>query len=464
MKQFVPSGYCLKCLGCCRFSENPTIWASPGCRLVESKGGYCCEHLNEKDNRCAVYSKRPLDCRLYPFLLVKRNGVLSLGLHKSCLFIEEKRPDIKEYADYLKKALNRPRAVAEIGKNPGICADYQENVEIVAEIASPPAAARNDKGVLKLNRLTIKDKPLVDKYLKKIKISLSAYHFAPLFIWKDLFKIYWVVIENNLCLFYQDNIGIFMPLEPIGICHSRESGNPDDLDSPVKPGNDKILSFTERLHNDALINKCFEIMDFYNPNKEISRIENVSQEITGRTKLKDIEYLCLRQALAELKGDAYRHKRASCNYFVRNYPNQIMPYRQSMLKDCRELYQLWMGQRKEGNQDEIYRQMLEDSGGSFNTALRYFKEIDLSGYVVKVDGKIKACSLGYPLNKETFCILFEVCDLRLKGIAQFIFREFCCRLSGYKYINIMGSSDLENLKRVKLSFHPIKEIKIYNMY
>ena len=82
--------------------------------------------------------------------------------------------------------------------------------------------------------------------------------------------------------------------------------------------------------------------------------------------------------------------------------------------------------------------MLEDSGVSFNAALRYSKRIGLSGYVVKASGKIKACSLGYPLNKEIFCILFEVCDLGLRGIAQFIFREFCRRLSGYKYINIMG--------------------------
>ena len=216
--------------------------------------------------------------------------------------------------------------------------------------------------------------------------------------------------------------------------------------------------------NDGVIKKRFEIMDFYNPNREVSRIENAPEETAGRTKLKDSEYLCLRKALAELKGDAYRHKRASCNYFVRNYAYQVMPYRQSMLKDCSELYQLWMSQRKEGNRDAIYRQMLEDSGVSFNTALRYATKISLSGYVVKVKGAIKACSLGYSLNKETFCILFEVCDLGLKGIAQFIFREFCRRLSGYKYINIMGSSDLENLKAVKLSYRPVKEIRVYNIY
>ena len=465
----MPSGYCLRCLGCCRFSANPTIWATPACRLVESSAGYRCEHLNENDSRCAIYSKRPLDCRLYPFLLVKRNGSLSLGLHKSCFFVEEKRPNIREYAGYLKKALSRPEAISELGKNPEICADYRENVEIVVDLGEVYKKIRDNKALPKLNRLTLKDKPIVDKYLKKIQTGLSTYHFAPLFIWKDLFKIYWVVIENNLCLFYQDNIGIFMPLAPLG------------------DGNERALK------------QCFEIMDFYNLNKEVSRIENVAVEDAGRTKLKDSEYLCLCEALAQLKGDAYRHKRASCNHFVRNYPYQVLAYRQSMRKDCLELYHLWRNQRKqshkpagsglasdkpEGNaclparqgaasdsrshsqshNDQLYRQMLEDSGVSFNAALRYSKRIGLSGYVVKASGKIKACSLGYPLNKEIFCILFEVCDLGLRGIAQFIFREFCRRLSGYKYINIMGCSDLENLKALKLSYRPLKQINAYNIY
>ena len=435
VKQFIPSAYCLKCLGCCRFSENPTIWASPGCRLVESSGGYRCEHLKEKDNRCAVYFKRPLDCRLYPFFLVKRTGrdacpTIWLGLHKSCLFIEENRPEVRGYADYLRKNLSRPEAISEIRENPGICADYQENVEIVSRLSG----LYKKIFIPKLKRLTLKDKPIVDKYLKKSKTSLSAYHFAPLFIWKDLFNIYWALIEGNLCLFYQDNIGMFMPLAPIG------NGN------------------------DSVIKKCFEIMDFYNPNKEVSRIENVSEEILGRTKLKDTEYLCSREELAELKGDRYKHKRSSCNYFVRNYPHQVFAYKRSMLKDCLGLYQLWRNQREESNKDVIYRQMLEDSGVSFNAALRQAKGIGLSGYVVKVKGEIKACSLGYPLNKETFCILFEVCDLGLKGIARFIFREFCRALSGYKYINIMGCSDLENLKAVKLSYRPVQEIKAYNIY
>lgn len=469
MKQFAPSGYCLRCLGCCRFSENPTIWASAGCRLVESGGGYRCEYLNKKDNRCAIYSKRPLDCRLYPFLLVKRNGSLSLGLHKSCLFVEDKRPNIREYVDYLKKALSRPEAISELRKNPEICADYRENVEIVSRLNG----AYKKIFIPKLNRLTLKDKPIVDKYLKKIQTNLSAYHFAPLFIWRDLFKIYWVVIENNLCLFYatgeykilsqplkiaeghrrlpagkagrqfscQDNTGMFMASPPLG---------------PFNAG---------------VVKKCFKLMDFYNQNSEVGRIENVREEearsyarLGLRAKLKDREYACLRDDLVNLRGDGFRHKRSSYNHFIKTHNAQILEYSPAYQKACLGLYRLWMNMRGGERKDIIYQQMLEDSRLSFQTALKYYGKLGLAGYIVKAGGEIKACSFGYPLNRETFCILFEVCDLNFKGIAQFIFREFARKLSGYKYVNIMGASDLENLKKHKLSYRPAKEISVYNIY
>ncbi|MEK6567138.1 MAG: phosphatidylglycerol lysyltransferase domain-containing protein, partial [Candidatus Omnitrophota bacterium] len=160
------------------------------------------------------------------------------------------------------------------------------------------------------------------------------------------------------------------------------------------------------------------------------------------------------------------------NYFVKNHKADFLEYKDSYYSDCLKLYQSWSRKRKEGHGDIIYQQMLDDSFLSFQTALRYYKKLGLRGYVVrlrspqaaKINGKIKACTFGYSLNKETFCVLFEICDLNFKGIAQYVFREFCKKLSGYKYINIMGASDLENLKTVKLSYHPKKEIGVYNIY
>ena len=440
LKQFIPSEFCLRCFGCCRFSQNPSIWAPAGFKLVEDNDGYACEKLDIKNNTCRIYEKRPLDCRLYPFLLVKNDNSFQLGLHKSCYFIEEKQPapaDIKTYAQYLKNRLNSASFISAIRKNPEIAADYQENVELIADLKDVFAKAY----LPKLNTLTLKDKPRIEGYLLKSKTSLSARHFVDIFIWKDLFQIFWVIIEDELGIFYQDKIGMFMMLPPLG---------------KFKP---------------VVVKKCFEIMNGYNQNSAVSRIENIAREDTAKysrlglsSKLKDTEYLCLRKDLIELAGGGFKSKRSSCNYFVKNYRSDFLEYKDSYYRDCLKLYQSWSRQRKDKREDVIYQQMLEDSCLSFKTALRYYKELGLSGYVVRIDENIKACTFGYPLNKETFCVLFEVCDLNFKGIAQYIFREFCKKLSGYKYINIMGASDLENLKTVKLSYRPKKEIGVYNIY
>ena len=220
----------------------------------------------------------------------------------------------------------------------------------------------------------------------------------------------------------------------------------------------------------TVVKKCFEIMDAHNQNSAVSRIENVPREDIAHysrlgfsPRLKDTEYLCERKDLIELAGKGFKSKRSSSNYFVKNYRADFLEYKDSYYRDCLKLYQAWSRQRKDKHQDIIYQQMLEDSFLSFKTALRYYKKLGLSGYVIKIDENLKACTFGYPLNKETFCVLFEICDLNFKGIAQYVFREFCKKLSGYKYINIMGASDLENLKTVKLSYRPKREIKVYNI-
>ena len=87
-------------------------------------------------------------------------------------------------------------------------------------------------------------------------------------------------------------------------------------------------------------------MDFYNPNREVSRIENAPEETAGRTKLKDSEYLCLRKGLSGIKG-----MRIGISAPVVIILSAIMLIKLcrigSLCKDCSELYQLWMSQRKE---------------------------------------------------------------------------------------------------------------------
>jgi hypothetical protein len=99
--------------------------------------------------------------------------------------------------------------------------------------------------------------------------------------------------------------------------------------------------------------------------------------------------------------------------------------------------------------------MLLDTGISLEILLKDYPKLNIIGRIVKIGGRIKAFTFGFALNKDTFCILYEITDLSVKGLAQFIFRQFCRQMEGYKYINIMDDSGLENLRKVKLSYRPV---------
>ena len=93
--------------------------------------------------------------------------------------------------------------------------------------------------------------------------------------------------------------------------------------------------------------------------------------------------------------------------------------------------------------------------------LNNYRALNLQGRIVTVGNEVRAFTFGFALNSGTFCVLYEITDLTIKGLAQFIFREFCAELKSYRYINIMDDSGLENLKKVKLSYYPFKLIPAY---
>lgn len=220
--------------------------------------------------------------------------------------------------------------------------------------------------------------------------------------------------------------------------------------------------------NPYVLEEAFAIMDSFNQNKDISRIENIPQADLEYYRAlgylchkKYPDYLCLRKDLALLGGNKLKSQRASCNHFIKHYNFDARGMKPADKEDCLNLFNSWLEQRKTQSNDDIYCGMLEDNRKVIKEALVDYKRLGFEGIAVKVDKEIKGFSFGYKLNKDTFCILYEITDLSVKGLAQFIFRYFCQGLKDYKYINIMDDSGLENLRRVKLSYKPARLIQAY---
>ena len=161
---------------------------------------------------------------------------------------------------------------------------------------------------MRLNKLSPKDRPLFDKFLRISRHDLAVYSFENIFIWKKLFSIEWALVRDNLCVFFRDKIGCFLYLAPLG--------------KEIKA---------------QVIDESFRVMDKFNKNKEISRIENIEEKDTGlyrslglAVKEKSLDYLCLREDLAGLRTDKFKSKRASYNYFTKNYKSEYLSYRASI--------------------------------------------------------------------------------------------------------------------------------------
>jgi hypothetical protein len=292
---------------------------------------------------------------------------------------------------------------------------------------------------VKINKLSLKDKIIFNKYLSLERHELSVYAFADIYIWKSLFEISWFVIEENLCIFFRDRVGCFMYLSALG-----------------------------RKMSQRALNKSFEYMDKFNKNKEISRIENIEEkdvhfykELGLDCREKSHDYFCNREDLVSLRGNKFKSKRASVNFFTKHYPHELLPYSLHNRNDCLKLYAIWAGQRSPKNNDSVYQGMIEDGLTCLKIVLENYKDLGLAGRIIKVDNELKAFSFGYKLNPDTFCILYEITDLTIKGLAQFIFQKFSSELKGYVYINVMDDSGLENLKQVKLSYQPVKLIPAF---
>ena len=151
--QLVPQKICLSCQGCCRFKDARSVWrpkVAPGeiednehkndliwalgqdghIKTVKVQEQNRCTFLNLENNKCGVYSGRPFECRLYPFLLTRsgKNGRVTVSVHLSCLYVQQSRhsAEFEKHMDVLKAYLSGEERACFLQNNPALAVDYSE--------------------------------------------------------------------------------------------------------------------------------------------------------------------------------------------------------------------------------------------------------------------------------------------------------------------------------------------------
>ncbi len=147
--QFVPSEVCLKCNGCCRYKESESAWrpklgnmdeeiladvilqgdmldADKYIKTIQECGQHFCRFLKQGDNTCSIYTKRPFECSLYPFIISQTPEAVKVYVHLSCPYVQDylPRPVFESYVAYLKEFFRREEIRLFLSHNKAMFHDY----------------------------------------------------------------------------------------------------------------------------------------------------------------------------------------------------------------------------------------------------------------------------------------------------------------------------------------------------
>jgi hypothetical protein len=120
------------------------------------------------------------------------------------------------------------------------------------------------------------------------------------------------------------------------------------------------------------------------------------------------------------------------------------------------LHRRWANRKRQGNIDAMGKLLLEDAEPAHARVLQEHEQIGVSGTVIRVDHAIAAYTFGYWLTPQTWCILLEVADRSIPGLAQWVFRDTCriAMAQGAVSINAMEDAGLQGLRATKLAYRP----------
>ena len=165
--------------------------------------------------------------------------------------------------------------------------------------------------------------------------------------------------------------------------------------------------------------------------------------------------------LAGLHGDPYRAKRAETNHLLKEHSVILRPYRGGDLKACGDLFESWKKQRLPGLKGEMGEKMLLSSQKAHFRALHQGEDWGMDAWVVLLENRLAAYSVGAALSPETYGIYLEVTDLTVKGLSAYIFTNICRQVESYAWINAGDAEGLPRLAESKEHWHPAGKIQLF---
>ncbi|MDE6023983.1 MAG: phosphatidylglycerol lysyltransferase domain-containing protein, partial [Lachnospiraceae bacterium] len=242
-------------------------------------------------------------------------------------------------------------------------------------------------------RATLKDKSVLEKYLRYNNYPGCEFSAANNILWSEYYDTGYVIIEDMLS---------FCKLE---------NDLPVRFSFPVGQGDTK---------------KAFDcIRDYFNLNNmefsmylvEKKMYERIEEWYPGEYTISfdrdSADYLYEYKTLAELKGKKLHGKRNHINAFIEQYSDYTYEdIDETNIAECKELADHWA---EDHDSNVSVEENSEYEIKALKFALDNMKELGLEGGLIRVANKVVAFTVGEPLTKDTYVIHFEKAYADVRG-------------------------------------------------
>ena len=282
--------------------------------------------------------------------------------------------------------------------------------------------------------LTINDQALVARYFERFPPEISEFTFTNLFVWRNSRPIWYVEAQDSLFFFIKGS-----PVEQAKwILFGPPVGPASALDG-VKLLADDLMGLV-RL-----------------PQASLAGLAEAG--LANEFDRDNSDYLYHASDLAELAGRRYAKKRNHVKQCLKKYHCEYEPITAVNLDECRTMLDHWCNDRSCGTDPGLCGEYV-----AIREMFDHYQQLALLGGAIRVDGQIKAFTIGEQLNHTTAVCHFEKAMPEIQGLAQVINQWFAMySLRHFEFINREQDLGIDGLRQSKESYNPHRLVEKFNV-
>lgn len=282
-------------------------------------------------------------------------------------------------------------------------------------------------------RPQLEDKEVISHYFKHHTSRSCERTFVNVFLWARFYNVTFAIIEDTL-VFKSEGENSFAFAYP--------AGEPEN----VKKALDTLYQYSQergvpfRLYN--VTPDHFEQIEAWYPGRfQIEYNEDIA------------DYVYESEKLCTLAGKKLHGKRNHINKFKSLYEGRWSYETMSddNLEECFQMALKWRNQNGCDDDPEKNSEMCVTLN-----SLRLFRELELTGGILRVDGRIVAFTIGEPVCSDTFVVHIEKAFPDVQGAYTMINQQFVeHECMDYRYVNREEDTGDEGLRKAKRSYRPV---------